>query len=1348
MISKKRFKQIIKRVVVLLGLYGLYLKLRPLIVKVIRVVKNPGLLFAYLNIKKINRNFAKAKEDFYKYGKINEPFRALDRFGVRSINVNKSNREFYQFLAGQYRLLNSQSSILLCIPPRQPNPGVLSRRKHLLYCLHQSVPHSTNGYSTRSHGIAVGLQQAGWQVSATTRTGYPWDSKIKLAGKGYHQEVVDGVTYTACAGWNLNKAPLDRYLAEASDHFFREAQLQGAEVVVAASNHITALPALIAARRLGVPFVYEVRGLWEVTQASTQPDWADSERFHLMKRLETLVAKEADHVMTLTEELAKELGDRGVAPDKIHLAPNAVDPAFFAPQPSDSNLRKQLELTEGTPVIGYAGSAVAYEGLDLLLDALADLNQQKIDFTFVLVGDGKALEAVKQKASELNLLDKCRFPGRVAFDQIPAYISCMDILPIPRLSSPVTELVSPLKPLEAMSMAKAVVLSDVAPHKAFAGNNERALLFEKDNTAALSQALTRLIKEPVLREKLGKTAREWVVGERTWQQVTASYSTQLEEVVNQAKSNRVNAQEKKLNQITLGLVADEFTTTTLASSVDVLTLSPDSWQKQLEENPVDAIFIESAWKGNKGQWHRKVGYYSDEEFAELKGLLDYCCDQGIPSLFWNKEDPVHFERFKQAAAQCDHVFTTDSRRIIPYLSLEHSFIKTASSCPFFASPTIHNPLPSTREWKNTAAYGGTYYGERYPERSLYMDMIMSAAAPLGLTIYDRQHKDLDSPYKYPNGPDAYVEGGLTYDEMIQAYKGHPVQLNVNSVLDSPTMFSRRVVEAAACGAALVSGPALGMNRYLGGSGHVVRSESEAAEALEQLLHHPAYRWRAALAGERAVMRAHTTEHRLTQMLRTAGLIIEMPELSPFSVHTKKISRTAAERLLKQTVWPQLVVAEHWDAGAQALLEQQKIACHTADDKETLASRYSLIAEPEALEDLEDEDFEDLMQVTRYASFSQIGFNRSFEENGTSCKSLIEVDGEINPGLQLINSNPSSHSCLALHKPPLTFAEPPEIDPEKTVLIAGHDLKFIKPFYPYFTKAGIRVLLDFWQGHSHHDEATSQRLSEQADTVFCEWTLGNAIWYGKHKRDGQKLVGRLHAQEMRSPLFDKLPFEAFDTVIFVGPHILRNANKRHSALKKNGVVIYNGVDIEAMQAVPRRATNGKVLGLVGMVPQSKRLDHALDILKELRREDKEYTLRVKGKRPEDYPWMAKRTEEMAWYDAQDRRMEEDPDLEGAVYFDPHGNDMPEWYAGIDYILSVSDHESFHLAIAEGAMAGCIPVSLPWEGADEIYPEEWVYSDVKAATDGIKKGPGGQAKCVEAATQNMNQGVVAINLMSVV
>jgi len=1271
------------------------------------------------------KSYKDASQAFYQKGVLIETQHALDALLKNGEKFDKTQRDFKAFVDGLVRLNNGWS-----IPPRQPNPGLLCRHGHLLYCLHQSVPHSTNGYSTRSHGIAVGLQKSGWQVRATTRPGFPWDAGVSGLNKGYHEAEVDGVTYASVAGWDLNKTPLDHYLAEAADHYLREAQTSGAEIIVAASNHITALPALMAARRLGLPFVYEVRGLWEVTQASTQPDWADSERYHLMRSLEQQAAREADLVITLTEELAAELASWGVDRKRIVLVPNAVDTERFTPIARDEAIALQLDLAPGVPVIGYAGSAVAYEGLELLLESLALLKHQGEDFVFVLVGDGKVIDTVKAHAKALGVEDRCRFTGRVPFDQVPRYLSCMDIMPVPRLSSAVTEMVSALKPLEAMAMGKAVVLSDVSPHKTMAGNNERACLFRKDDAQDLSRTLQLLMHDPDERARLGRSARAWAEQERSWDRVTHVYGEALQGVRHAARATlALPTNAKTLDQITLGLIADQFTTDTLASAVKVVRLSPHNWQHELAQQPIDALFVESAWKGNDGQWHRKVGYYGDEEFAPLHALLTYCRQQGIPSLFWNKEDPVHFERFRKAASLCDHVFTTDSRRIIPYLATPGALTQTASSSPFYASPKIHNLLPSTRAWQPTAAYGGTYYGARYPERTEYMDKIMSAAAPLGLTIYDRQHADPDSPYKYPGGLGGYVAGDLSYEQMIQAYKAHPVQINVNSVLDSPTMFSRRVVETAACGAPLISGPALGMNRYLEGAAHVINTESEAAQALEDLLHHPAYRWRIALKGARAVMRAHTTQHRLTQMLRTAGLVMLGPQAPQLSVWVDHLGAQTTNRLLAQTLRPQAVVSQHWPAEFKQQLEAAGVACRTANNAPCLPGSLWLLASATALEQLENEDLEDLAWASTYAPQPRIVFKRDTLPADGEWPGVALQSKAIDPGLQLVRAphgeTPASlafwaaaQPALALRKPFEAHEQAPGKTMKKTLLIAGHDLKFIKPFYPYFTQAGIRLLLDFWSGHNQHNEAASKRLVGQADTVFCEWMLGNAIWYAKHKRAGQKLVGRLHAQELRSALFEKVPFEKFETVIFVGPHMLRNAKARNPAFKKNGVVIYNGVDVEALQSVPRKPTNGKVLGFVGIVPQSKRLDLALDILHELRKDDRGYILRIKGKRPEDFPWMANRPDEMAWYEAQYQRLEDDPLLNGAVFFDAHGNDMPEWYAGVDYVLSTSDFESFHFTVADGAAAGCVPVVLPWEGADEIYPGEWVHADVRSAVQSIK------------------------------
>jgi glycosyltransferase involved in cell wall biosynthesis len=1300
----------------------------------------------------ISSGYKDAHSNFYRFGNLRDTQSALNSLLTSGQIFDKKQREFKAFVDGLMRLTRGWP-----VPPRQPNPGLFTREKHILYCLHQSVPYATNGYSTRSHGVAVGLQKLGWKVRATTRPGFPWDAGVTGLNKGYHQTEVDGITYSSITGSNLNATPLDYYLFEAADHYLREAQTSGAEVIAAASNHITALPALMAARRLGLPFVYEVRGLWEVTQASTQPEWAGSERYRLMRTLEQQAAQEADLVITLTEELAEELTGWGVERSRILLVPNAVDVERFTPAVRNEAIAKQLDLAPGVPVIGYAGSAVAYEGLELLLEALAELQRQGEAFVFVLVGDGKVMDTVKSRVCALGLKKHCRFTGRVPFDQVPQYLSCMDIMPVPRLSTSVTEMVSALKPLEAMAMGKAVVLSDVSPHKTMAGSNERARLFRKDDKQDLARTLQELMHNPSECARLGKAARAWTEETRSWNHVTIAYAQALEGARSGARSSgqALIASTKSLDQMTLGLIADQFTTDTLASAIKVIPLSPDNWRQELDGQPIDALFVESAWKGNNGQWHRKVGYYSEGEFAPLDALLSHCREQGIPSLFWNKEDPVHFDRFSKAASLCDHVFTTDSRRIIPYLTTPGAFTKTASSCPFYASPKIHNLLPSTRAWQATAAYGGTYYGERYPERTEYMDKIMSAAAPLGLTIYDRQHADPDSPYKYPSGLCGYVAGGLSYGEMIQAYKAHPVQINVNSVLDSPTMFSRRVVETAACGAPLISGPALGMNRYLEGAAHVIHTESEAAQALENLLLHPAYRWRMAFKGARAVMRAHTTQHRLIQMLRTAGFVMEAPQVPQISVWVERMTAEAARNVLAQTLRPQAVVAAQWSAEVKARLEHAGIACQSSTEAPCPAGSLWFLADTTALEQLEPEDLEDMAWASTYAPQPRIAFKRDSSPADGEWHGVALQSNAIDPGLQLVRAPQgktpatlvawaAAQPTLALRKPPKAHEQAPNTPPHKTVLIAGHDLKFIKPFYPYFTRAGIRILLDFWSSHTQQKEAASKRLIGQADTVFCEWMLGNAIWYGKHKQKGQKLVGRLHLQEIEHALFPKIPFEKFETVIFVGPHILRQGIAKNRALKKNGVVVYNGVDVEALQAVPRKPTNGKVLGFVGIVPQRKRFDLALDILRELRQDDNSYILRIKGKRPKDFPWMASRQEELAWYEAQYRRLDDDPLLRDAVFFDGHGNDMPEWYSGIDYVLSTSDFESFHFTVADGAAAGCVPVVLPWEGADEIYKMEWICADANSAAKKIRNNSYGDIKNCDTKNYKFDIKKIAGNI----
>lgn len=288
----------------------------------------------------------------------------------------------------------------------------------------------------------------------------------------------------------------------------------------------------------------------------------------------------------------------------------------------------------------------------------------------------------------------------------------------------------------------------------------------------------------------------------------------------------------------------------------------------------------------------------------------------------------------------------------------------------------------------------------------------------------------------------------------------------------------------------------------------------------------------------------------------------------------------------------------------------------------------------------------------------------------------------------------------------------------TVLVAGHDLKFLTPYIETLEAEGHNVLVDTWAGHSGHDEARSEELLERADVIWCEWGLGNAIWYSQRVAPTQKLVVRVHLQEIDMPYLRKVRMEAVDTFIFVGELIRRAAVEGHGVPAERSVVVPNFVRTEDL-SLPKSAGSEHTLGLVGIVPQRKRLDLAVDLVERLRREDPSYRLRIKGKRPEDFPWMEKRPEEMAYYQEQYARIERlNRDAgEEVVIFDPQGDDMAQWYQRIGIVLSTSDFESFHLTLADGAASGSDAVSLAWDGADLIYPDSMLFADIPSMAESL-------------------------------
>lgn len=431
------------------------------------------------------------------------------------------------------------TSIINRVPVRC-RPVSVSDSGKLLYILNNSLPYSSNGYAIRSHGIIRGFRSTDIDVITYTRAGYPED----LLGWGREPipefDDIDGVRYHRIRSPAFISHFDESYIFEAVKSIRTIIELQRPAYVMAASNYYNALPALIAAREMGLPFIYEVRGFWETTQASRDETFKSSSSFQAQVALESKTAQEADLVLTLNSGMRAELLRRGVSPDNIHLLPNSVEPSLFTSLERDADLAKELGIPDNVPIIGYIGTFVDYEGLDDLIRACALLKAQGIEFRLLLVGNdnpsssalnGSVTDLIRSCARDGHLADWLIMPGRVPFERVRGYYSLIDIVPFPRKPWEVCELVSPLKPLESMMMAKPVIVSDVAALKDMVSDGETGLLFEKGDIYELADSLKKLITSAELRKLLGENAQRWVKTYRTWEYCVSKVTDNIKELV-------------------------------------------------------------------------------------------------------------------------------------------------------------------------------------------------------------------------------------------------------------------------------------------------------------------------------------------------------------------------------------------------------------------------------------------------------------------------------------------------------------------------------------------------------------------------------------------------------------------------------------------------------------------------------------------------------------------------------------------------------------------------------------------------------------------------------------------------
>lgn len=342
---------------------------------------------------------------------------------------------------------------------------------------------------------------------------------------------------------------------------------------------------------------------------------------------------------------------------------------------------------------------------------------------------------------------------------------------------------------------------------------------------------------------------------------------------------------KSFGSIRAAVILDDFSLLAWGCEFDTVAVTPESWRETVDSG-IDLLLVESAWNANGGAWQYQLTGPSAPS-AALQELTAYCRERQIPTIFWNKEDPPHFEDFLETAQLFDVVFTTDANKVPDYQeALGHSNIHVMS---FAAQPAVHNPvrIPGLHQ-RGDIAFAGMYFAHKFPERREQLQLLLSAAVDVsprmehGLTIYAR-FAELDEKYRFPEPFDDHVVGSLPYLKMLTAYRAFKVFLNVNSVTDSPSMCARRIFEITASGTPVVSTPSAAIRNYFPADEiPTVDDEQETGFLLRGLVNSAHFRDRMVHKAQRRIWGAHTYAHRAEQVLSAAGIEhnpVERPSVS-------------------------------------------------------------------------------------------------------------------------------------------------------------------------------------------------------------------------------------------------------------------------------------------------------------------------------------------------------------------------------------------------------------------------------------------------------------------------------------
>lgn len=386
----------------------------------------------------------------------------------------------------------------------------------ILHILDHSIPlHS--GYTFRTAAILREQHRLGWETFHLTspKQGEVEGDEEDVDGLHFHRTRYRPRKSPGLGEWGLMQALTRRLEAVA-----RELR---PDVLHAHSPALNALPALRVGRRLGIPVVYEVRAFWEDAAVDHGTSRENGLRYRATRAFESYILRRVDHVTTICNGLREDIIARGIPGDRVTVIPNAVDAeAFRLGGEPDADLKTELGLDDAR-VLGFIGSFYAYEGLDLLLEAFPHILEQAPDVRILLVGGGPQAERLEEQARRLGVADRVVFTGRVPHDRVQRYYDLVDLLVYPRHSMRLTELVTPLKPLEAMAQGRLLVASDVGGHRELIRHGETGWLFRADDVESLARTVLDTLARESEWPQVRAAGRHFVEEERTWARSVARY---------------------------------------------------------------------------------------------------------------------------------------------------------------------------------------------------------------------------------------------------------------------------------------------------------------------------------------------------------------------------------------------------------------------------------------------------------------------------------------------------------------------------------------------------------------------------------------------------------------------------------------------------------------------------------------------------------------------------------------------------------------------------------------------------------------------------------------------------------